>query len=217
MPTSPAFPRVLAVVALIAVGAVLAASAKPDLFPKNFGVVEAGKVYRSGQLTPAAFRRVVERHGIRTIIDMGSGKDHPEVERLNAAVARSLGVRRYVAALEGDARGNPNWYVWALRLASDPENQPVLIHCGAGSERTGCIVALYDNVHRGVPLDQGYIETKRFGHRPTRNPHLRDVMEKYGPSIVEAYRAGQWLPFAEVPPPEGVGIDARPVALPPSR
>lgn len=200
---------VVVVAALLALGLYWQFGVRPNLFPKNFAVVEAGKVYRSGQLTPAAFRKVVEERGIKTIIDLGSGKDHPEVEKLNAAVAKSLGVRRYVAALEGDSRGNPNWYVWALRIAMDPANQPVLVHCGAGSERTGCIVTLYNNIQHGTSISEGYQLASNYGHDPDKNPHLRQTLESYGESIVRGAREGRWLSFVE-PVPTGGTTGAEP-------
>ncbi len=173
---------------------------RPNLSPKNFGEVDPGRLYRSGQLTPEAFRRVVEQHHVKTIIDLGSGKYEPEVERLNANVARSLGVTRYVGALEGDGTGNPNWYVWALRIASDPANQPVLVHCGAGSERTGMLVALYKNAHTGQPLERGYEECKQYRHDPARNPKLKGLIESEGPAILSAYRDGGWIAGQDVTP-----------------
>ncbi len=117
------WPIGLAIVVALGVAAWFV-NARPNLFPKNFGEVDPGKVYRSGQLTPEAFRRVVEEHQIKTIIDLGSGKDDPAVEKLNASVATSLGVKRCVGALEGDGTGNPNWYVWALRLAREDSQAP---------------------------------------------------------------------------------------------
>lgn len=198
-------------VAIAAVVTIYFTSIRPNTHPKNFAVVEPGKVYRSGQLTPAAYRKVVEEHGIKTIIDLGSGKDHPEVEKLNAAVAESLGVKRYVAALEGDARGNPNWYVWALRIATDPANQPVLVHCGAGSERTGCIVTLYNAKQHGTPLAEGYERADDFGHDPRKNPHLKSVLDTYGQAILDAAVANRWLTHIE-PVPLGGTTGAEPPA-----
>lgn len=195
--------------AIAAVLVVYFTSIRPNIHPKNFAIVDAGKVYRSGQLTPAAYRKVVEERGIKTIIDLGSGKDHPDVERLNAAVAASLGVTRYVAALEGDARGNPNWYVWALRIATDPANQPVLIHCGAGSERTGCIVTLYNAKEHGTTIAEGYDHADNFGHDPKKNPHLKTVLETYGTAIIDAANNNRWLQHID-PVPLGGTTNATP-------
>lgn len=182
---------------------------RDNLFPKNFGVVEAGKVYRSGQLTPAAFRDVVEENGIRTIIDLGSAlrpdgsSDHAEVERRNREVASALGVTRYRFDLLGDSTGNPNEYVQALRIMMDPAAQPVLVHCGAGSERTGAAVAIYRHLTGGVPLEAAYEEARSFKHDPRRNPKLKAYLDRYAEAIVRALRQGGLVPGeASVPAPE---------------
>jgi protein tyrosine/serine phosphatase len=199
---------VAAVLVLGALGAVFYVEAvHPNLFPKNFGVVDEGKVYRAGQLTPAAFRSVVEDHGIKTVIDLGSAlndegtADDEEVERLNQRVAEAGGVTRYRMSLLGDATGNPNYYVQALRIMADPAAQPVLVHCGAGSERTGAAAILYQNMVQGVPIEDGYARAGEFRHRSEKNPHLKEVLEKYGAAIVSAARGGGWVPGEDPLPP----------------
>jgi protein tyrosine/serine phosphatase len=176
---------------------------RDNVFPKNFGVVEEGKVYRSGQLSPAAFRSVVEGRRVRTIIDLGSAlkpdgtTDDAAVESINERVAESLGVTRYRFNLVGDGTGNPNAYVQALRIMTDPGAQPVLVHCGAGSERTGIAVILYRNLVQGTPIDAGYVEARKFRHDPGRNPKLREVLDRYGEAIVRAVREGSQVPGVE--------------------
>ena len=105
--------------------------------------------------------------------------------------------------LEGDATGNPNYYAQALRLMMDPAKQPVLVHCGAGSERTGCVVILYNNLVHGTPLDEGLKGAEDYKHNPRRNPHLARVVEKWAQPILQAYRQGGPVAGAE-PLPEPV-------------
>ena len=182
---------------LWAVGLVVALSAYvvkqtvwEQVFPKNFGVVVEGTIYRSGELTPSATRKVAERHGIRTIVDFGAHEADSVEERRAQRVADALGVERYVYRLSGDAQGNPNAYVRALEIMTDPEMQPVLIHCAAGSERTGCAVAMYRHVIEDVPIDEAYEETKRFKHRTHRNPHLRAMLDEWADDVERAYETG---------------------------
>lgn len=165
----------------------------PNLFPKRFHTVDPGKVYRSGQLTPAAFESVIREHKIRTIIDLGS-TIHGQApgERRNHRAAEALGVTRYVFHLYGDSSGNPNEYIQALRLASDPANQPVLIHCGAGTERTGFACLLYKAHHFGTPIDEGFREAQSVGHNPRRTPMLRTMIDKWvNPILVHLREGGQ--------------------------
>ncbi|MEX2218093.1 MAG: hypothetical protein WD749_04975 [Phycisphaerales bacterium] len=188
---SPLAPRVRRALLLAIAGAALLGLAyKPaihaNLFPKNFGEVDPGKVYRAGQLSPAQFRAIHERHGIRTIIDLGSFEPGDPGEARNQRTADALGIPRYVFDLEGDATGNPNWYVHTLRIMTDPAKQPVLVHCGAGSERTSCAVILYDALIHNAPIDEGYAAASRFKHDPARNPHLKGVLDRHAQDILNA-------------------------------
>jgi tyrosine-protein phosphatase SIW14 len=194
----------VAAVGAAVLGGVLGVSRR-DIWPKNFGAVEEGKVYRSGQLTPAAFRKVVEGEGIRTVIDLGSYEPEERGDRRNQQMADAEGVTRYLFDLEGDATGNPNAYVQVLRLMLDPANQPVLVHCGAGSERTSCTMILYDHIVHGRSFEEGLKAAEEFKHSPRRNPHLRQVVEQYGEAIVRAVREGGSVEGAEeLPEPKPV-------------
>lgn len=173
----------------------------PHVAPKNFGVVhveggaEGGaggrQVYRSGELTVAATAKVVERYGIRTIVDLGAHEPGTPEERIAQKTAEALGVKRYRLDLEGDATGDPNEYVRALRILTDPEAQPVLVHCAAGAERTGCIAALYRQVEQGWDEDLAYGEASNYGHSSERNPRLRHVLDFYGDAIIQAFKEGR--------------------------
>jgi tyrosine-protein phosphatase SIW14 len=184
---------VCAIVAVALAGRWVHKNVRPNLVPKRFGVVQAGKVYRSGQLTPEAFREVCSENGIRTVIDLGSEiHDDPAGEVRNQRAADALGINRYVFRLFGDATGNPNAYIQALRLASDPANQPVLVHCGAGTERTGLFCILYKHLSLGTPLDEGFAEAVRYGHNPRRTPQMKQVLDSFGPAIEDhVVRGGQ--------------------------
>lgn len=202
-----AAPIVLALLAVLAVALTFKPAVRDNLFPKNFGVADEGRLYRAGQLTPAAFRAVHEKYGFRTVVDFGSHGRGTRGDRRNQRIADSLGVVRYRFDLIGDATGNPNAYAQALRIMTDPEHQPVLVHCGAGSERTGCAVILYDHITRGVPIEDGLIAALDHKHDPRRNPRLREFIQQWGIAILESYSTGAPIP----------GVDALPPAVPISR
>lgn len=163
---------------------------RPNTTPRNFGVVEAGKVYRSAALTPAATRFVHDAYSIRTIIDLGGFDKDPVGERIAARTAEALGIRRYVFKLEGDGTGNPNAYVAALRVMLDPANQPVLVHCSAGAQRTSGCVMLYDDIAHGRALEATYPEARNYGHDPEDNPRLLPFVRTHEREIIGAVRAG---------------------------
>ena len=170
----------------------------PNIFPKRFAVVVPGEIYRSGKLTTAALNKVVRKHGIKTIVDLGAWvEDTPANRRANQReqhAAEALGAERHVFQLIGDATGDPNDYADALRLVLDPTNHPVLVHCGAGTERTGCLIAMYRMHTEGMSLDEAYAEAERAGHSGSRNPHLRTVLETWSGPILESLHTGKPIP-----------------------
>lgn len=167
----------------------------PNIFPKRFGVVVPGSIYRSGKLTTAALTKVVRENDIKTVVDLGAWvEDTPQNRLANAreqATSDALGVERHVFQLIGDARGDPRQYAEALKIVLDPANHPVLVHCGAGTERTGCLVAMYRMYHDGLTLDEAYAEAEKAGHSGGRNPHLRGVLETWSGPVLESVRTGE--------------------------
>ena len=190
---------IAAIVVLIALvaGVVWYADDGHELFwPKRWGVVAEGKIYRSGEPTLRATRRVVREMGIKTIIDLGAHTPGTEEERSAAALAEKLGVTRYRFGLIGDATGDPNDYALALRIMNDPAHQPVWVHCAAGSERTGCLVAMHRVINDGYGVDAAYAETHDYDHHD--NPYLRPMLEAWLPGVERAYREGGQIPYDQM-------------------
>lgn len=168
------------------------------LFPRNFGVVVEGRIYRSGRLTDTAMRSLVRDRHLRTIIDLGAFDPDSPREAHTRELARQLGVRRIRLNLIGDGTGDPNDYVTALRIMTDPDAQPVLVQCGAGSERTGVAVMLYRNLFEGVPIQKAYEETFRYKHDRDDWTMLAYVAD-WKDAIARALQTGKPIPY---PPPE---------------
>lgn len=213
-------PRRAATLAAWALGGVLAATGlglgydayiKDNVFPRNFGVVEPGEIYRSGRLTPAATEAVVKAHGIRTIVDLGAYDKDPVAERIAQRTAKALGVTRHVFRLQGDGTGDPTMYVAALRLMADPANRPILVHCSAGSERTSACVMMYRAAFQDRPFDDTFAEALAHKHDPDDNPEMRGYLTQYGPRIIAAVKPAAAAPAAAA---EAPAVPALPVSPP---
>ena len=124
---------------------------------KRFDVVRDGVLYRSGQLSEYGMRRVVEEHGIRTVIALRQDPVH-----LNSGVLFDLCASSGAAEADlventlGAAHihwdlGSEVYYPWMrpqhyrqfFDLVDSNTDQPILVHCVAGRHRTGVFVALF--------------------------------------------------------------------------
>ncbi|MGH0029881.1 MAG: dual specificity protein phosphatase family protein [Myxococcota bacterium] len=148
-------------------------------FPRNWGVVEAPWLYRSGQIHPRIIERVLRDEGVDVVIDLA--KDDPRVESAVAeqqAVA-ALGVRKVdLWGLNGSGVGKVSAYVGALEemVRAREAGEKVLVHCAAGSERTGGAVALYRMLYQGWSGDRAWEEYLSYRNRPPRHTKLRDFL-----------------------------------------
>jgi len=166
----------------------------PNLVPKNFDVVEPGKVYRSGELTSGAMERVLEDNSIVLVIDLGAHHTGLDGARREARTVEVLGVRRVLLPLFGDGTGDPNRYVEALRQMRGAEGA-VLVHCAAGAQRTGVAIALYRMIEDGWSMDEALAEAQKYGYDPADNPKLRAYLERWKGAIVESLNTGESIAY----------------------
>lgn len=164
-----------------------------QVIPRNFDVVEAGHVYRSGRLTPRTLTKVVRAHEIKTIIDFGSFEPGSDVAASMHDADERLGVRRHLLPVRGNGTGDPNRYVEALRLIADEANHPVLVQCSAGSQRTGVCLVLYRIILQDWSLDAAYEEAIEHGHDPADNFRLPIYLGRWHGEIDRAFRSGDTI------------------------
>lgn len=198
----------LVVVALIAALPFLYARERHETF-RNFRVVEEGKLYRSGQMSPAGVARVCREKGIKTVISLreeeGQADDVGDEEAVcrrngvvmyetippkdwevtNGVVPMEANLRRFAARLEGPVT-DPRTGQELPRFQS-----PILIHCFAGIHRTGAHVAVYRVMRNGYTPAEAIAELKDCG-KPTTTyvgnliPFLRD---RHLPAVYEQVHA----------------------------
>ena len=100
----------------------------------NFREVVAGKVYRSTQPLPAHLEKWIGRYGIRTIINLRG--DAGKVTSDEQAVADKLGVNMITFRLKSKEPVPKDSLAELIKIIETAE-QPVLMHCSGGTERTG--------------------------------------------------------------------------------
>ena len=147
---------------------------KYRIFPKRFGVVEEGVLYRSGQISAPVIKRTLLKHRIGVIVQMSRDNPQKHDERAEKKAAEELGIDRYHFPLRGNGTGDVNSYVKALLTIhqAKQEGKAVLVHCSAGAQRTGGVVALYRLFFQKQDADFVVRELRKYGWKYKRNPHL---------------------------------------------
>lgn len=149
--------------------------------PKNFGVVEPGLIYRSGQIHGAILEDVLKEHHIQTVIDVSgdSGRSHEDAE---LEIVARLGVEKHTFdGLDGHGLGPIESYANAFTTLVEERRRgrPVLVHCRAGSERTGALISLYRVLVEGWSPEKAYAEYLRYRHRPPKSNVLFDQLNAH--------------------------------------
>jgi protein tyrosine phosphatase (PTP) superfamily phosphohydrolase (DUF442 family) len=187
---------------------------------KRFRVVADGKLYRSGQFTARGLEEILDRHGIRTVINLqfenpdpllpAEWQGKPQFRESDLCLARGV---RYVrlepdrAATDAElaamaATGRPYAIDQFLSLMDDPANHPVLIHCKAGLHRTGRLTAVYRMEYEGWSNERAMHELKANGYGDFKCTDADEFFVQY----VRNYRPRQR--YAPLPYP----MDKKPIS-----
>jgi protein tyrosine phosphatase (PTP) superfamily phosphohydrolase (DUF442 family) len=188
---------------------------------KRLREVVPGRVYRSGQMIADGFREAHDLYGIRTVICLRDDDPDPDVELSfwpgggtvkESALCRQLGQRfvfiapDLVPRREVPAR-RPEAIERFLEVMDDPESYPVLIHCNAGLNRTGVMVAVYRMEYQGWSRAEAFCDTLDNGFGRTQctaaNDYIKQYVLTYQPGLrqPEARRPGVLVPRAAAAPP----------------
>jgi len=154
------------------------------VIPKRFGVVKEGQIYRSGQLSSSLVKRILLKYKIGVIVSLSgdsSGDVDKDAERQAAA---ELDIERLIFPLSGNGTGDINNYARAIAAICEAQKKqkPVLVHCTAGVQRTGGVIAAYRLLVEKENAPFVLAEMMRFGWNPKRNayllPYLNSHMEE---------------------------------------
>lgn len=147
---------------------------------RNWGVVEAGRLYRSNHPLPWQLDAAQRRYGLRSVVNLRGHRQDCGSDALGRARAGSLGLIHVDAPFESRGAPHQDRILRLARLFAElPE--PVLIHCKSGADRTGLVAGIWLLLQgRGVEaaLDQLHW---RFGHVAASRTGILDAfLRAYG-------------------------------------
>ncbi len=111
-------------------------------------------LYRGAQPTAAGLARARDM-GIKTVVNVRQSDDDRET-------ARALGLTCEQRSMSAWSPCNED-VAWFLNLATDPQRQPVFLHCQHGADRSGYLIAMYRVVVQGWDRERAIEEMTAGG------------------------------------------------------
>jgi protein tyrosine/serine phosphatase len=138
---------------------------------RNFHAAEPGRLYRSGQLPPRVFARVLREYRIGTVFSLRDTRDVNGIaeDQWEEDLCRAAGVAYHRqppldwTAVDSVIPGDKNVGEFLRVLRAPDTRWPILVHCFAGIHRTGVHCAVYRIEFDGWSADEALAELKSFG------------------------------------------------------
>jgi Tyrosine phosphatase family len=155
------------------------------VLPRQFVVVEPGKIYRGGWQKDWPMRRIVADCKIRTVLALAHPDDHP-LSISERALAEELGLRWvHIPIVDQRSTASPKTLAdlldEAAAVLADPGNYPIYFHCHHGLNRASMVQIAYRTRFCGWTLDQATDEVARTVGlvKVTHGPDYRHMVDYY--------------------------------------
>jgi protein tyrosine/serine phosphatase len=138
----------------------------------NFHEIDPGKYYRSAQLSAKSMQKYIDRHGIKTVINLRGAKD-ADWYREQVKVIESNGISQFDIGMSARRLPHRDDLLALLELFENVE-RPILVHCQGGADRTGEASALYQMLYMGKSKEESLkMLTLKYHHLAWRMPAKR--------------------------------------------
>ncbi|WP_417392763.1 dual specificity protein phosphatase family protein [Gimesia sp.] len=172
---------VLILCACIAAGVLIWEELLEDrVVAKRFGVVEPGKIYRSGQISSYLIEPVLSENKIEKVIALNGSDLQKPYLKTEVETAKKLHIDHQVLYLMGDGTGDVEDYAEAVAeiMRCEKAGKPVLVHCAAGAQRTGGVIAAYRMLVQKKTPEEAYQELLQYDWKPHKDQALIDYLNQ---------------------------------------
>lgn len=143
------------------------------LLNKNFGIVVEGEIYRSSQPDENLLHQMKKDYEIKTIIVLTKRIKDFEQEFAEANTINIIHI-----PMKASREPSEEDVEKFLATVRNPDNFPILIHCRAGADRTGLLVAIKRIEIDGWTKEEAIAEMKKYWHVPLFCPMPTNYLEK---------------------------------------
>lgn len=162
------------------------------VIPKRWGAIEAGEIYRSGQLSASLVYRTLDEHDIERIVALTAVEPGDADYEAEQDAAAELGIDVIRIPMGGSGRGNPKQLADAVEaiVQAKRAGEPVLVHCAAGANRAGAVTALYRVLVQGwhpdraveemIAYDWRHRKSKLLDHLNAALPEVARLLQEKG-------------------------------------
>lgn len=116
-------------------------------------------LYRGGEPTAAGMHQL-QKMGVKTLIDLRAKTEAAHDEE---ALAKKLGMKYINMTMTSEAPTKQQVETLLATIDSAKEkNEPVLVHCAHGSDRTGCMIGIWRVSRDNWSFDDTYKEMRKY-------------------------------------------------------
>jgi protein tyrosine phosphatase (PTP) superfamily phosphohydrolase (DUF442 family) len=152
----------------------------------HLATVQPHALYRDGNQSPCQFETAVRKVRPKVVVSLVDDNEVADEEKPQFQAEQKFLAERGVR-LERIPIKLGGWPSKAdverfIQVASNAENQPVLVHCAQGVRRTGMMVAAYQMKQMGYDRARAKAELLAFGHSDRTVNDVRRFIDGYDPA-----------------------------------
>lgn len=158
----------------------------------HLATVQQGVLYRDGLKSAGQFAATLDKIHPRTVValidpqELSDPKKPQLAQEEQLCAARGIKLERIAVKLGGWPTSDDIRRF--LRIVSDKQDQPVLVHCAQGVRRTGIFVAAYEESVLGYDKNKAKAAIVSFGHSQNTTDDIRKFIDGYEPGTETAPR-----------------------------